>query len=1167
VNRNVQQQTPDSGQALPDAQARDRISTTPHLNVLVEAGAGSGKTHEMARRMAMGVATGAYAVEGMAAVTFTRKAAAELRGRFQMALEGLLDGRDGVPLDDERARARAGALGRLERFFAGTIHAFCAHLIRERPVEAGVAPGFRELDDLEDVLLRQQAWRDFVAQQTGAGHPIVLELREAGVRPADLDEAFGVVTLYEEVDFPVGDAPPPDPGPAWEALQRFWHDLSAKICRPRSRRDDLSHPDRGAHVPAAAAHRPPCGHAAGRAGGLLDTWKFEPRITQKCWDGNAAATRRLRDEIVALHQPLRDTVVQPFLQAWRQYLYRLVVTLLVDARGFAARERRRLNVLNYADLLQLAVRVLRMNPAVRRALQRKFRWLFVDEFQDTDPVQAEILFLLASDDDPQVRRRTETGSPTGARDPCGPARSSSSATRSSRSIASAAPTSTSITSSATASRPSNTTPRPAAGGRRPAHHQLPIRPRPVRLGQQRVRAAVPRRSPHTRRRRSRRSTPCRRAGSTSPAPAHAGSSRAVTPAGPVRRPTTRARRARNPNPEPRTPPGTRTHRRLEHRHVFTSPSPASSPLARSSCTKRPPLARYIRGEVEAGRRQYGDFLVLTRKKKSLAVHTAALEALEVPIEVSGAGAFRHSADVAQLALLLRALSDPQDAVALTGVLRGPLFGISDVDLFRWRQAGHWISIFAGRGRRGRGGQAKRASGAAAAWPERWPRCGSISGGSGCCPRLRARADSRSQRRLALAAATPGGSEAGDLLHAVDRVRQVVADGQTLADAAAALEDDLTASSEVESVPLEPGRTDVVRVMNLHKAKGLEAPVVFLADPCGGFSPRVDVRIVRDGPRANGYFQVAKASPTGGRGKVLAEPADWPTHEAEEQAYLQAEQVRLLYVAATRARDTLVVGRWAGTRGASSRAWSALEPFLGGASELPIPAEAGVPDAKPVDLSPAARRAAETSRAGAHTRALQASWSVAAVTADARQLVRLVTTPEPAADDSTRVVVPRTPSHRADAGMAWGTLVHGLLEHAMRHRGASAGDLRRLGLWLTVETPELRELLDEAIATVQAVANAGFWQEAQGTEHAVETPFAYADRERHVTTGVIDLLFRAQPGWQVIDYKTDVAIDPATAARYAAQLEAYRRALAACGLAAAGTRTVPVRLPEDGTPER
>ena len=73
-------------------------------------------------------------------------------------------------------------------------------------------------------------------------------------------------------------------------------------------------------------------------------------------------------------------------------------------------------------------------------------------------------------------------------------------------------------------------------------------------------------------------------------------------------------------------------------------------------------------------------------------------------------------------------------------------------------------------------------------------------------------------------------------------------------------------------------------------------------------------------------------------------------------------------------------------------------------------------------------------------------------------------------------------------MAWGTLIHGLLEHAMRHQGSSTEDLRRLGMWLTVEHPQLRPALDIALETVQRVSQAAFWKEAQAAERSVETPF-------------------------------------------------------------------------------
>src|SRR5689334_3961738 len=107
-----------------DAAARARIVTELDRNLIVEAGAGSGKTQKLAERMAAGVASGEYELERIAAVTFTRKAAAELRGRFQLALEAELAK---APAGDDARRARLrAALSNLERFFAGTIHAFCA---------------------------------------------------------------------------------------------------------------------------------------------------------------------------------------------------------------------------------------------------------------------------------------------------------------------------------------------------------------------------------------------------------------------------------------------------------------------------------------------------------------------------------------------------------------------------------------------------------------------------------------------------------------------------------------------------------------------------------------------------------------------------------------------------------------------------------------------------------------------------------------------------------------------------------------------------------------------------------------------------------------------------------------------------------------------------------
>ena len=80
------------------------------------------------------------------------------------ARDGCSAGRSWRRLRRRTSAARVhAALSNLERFFAGTIHSFCARLLRERPVESGVSPGFTELDEVQDLELRKRAWRDFIA--------------------------------------------------------------------------------------------------------------------------------------------------------------------------------------------------------------------------------------------------------------------------------------------------------------------------------------------------------------------------------------------------------------------------------------------------------------------------------------------------------------------------------------------------------------------------------------------------------------------------------------------------------------------------------------------------------------------------------------------------------------------------------------------------------------------------------------------------------------------------------------------------------------------------------------------------------------------------------------------------------------------------------------------
>jgi ATP-dependent helicase/nuclease subunit A len=1022
---------------LPDQAARDRVEAALDVNVLVEAGAGSGKTESLARRMAAGIAAGAYQVEGMAAVTFTRKAAAELRGRFQLELERRLREEADAA---RRARCEA-ALAGLERLFAGTIHAFCKRLLRERPVEAGVAPRFTELDDLEDDARRGAAWRAWCERERAAGSARFAALAEAGLEPADLEEAFAVVCRFPEVDFPASAAPMPDPAPARRALERFWPRLERLLPRPvpgdtRCEVQKRARELRG-RLRVADLSRP------FELAAVLARWDGPPRLVRKWWPDPAAVQRLVgafAEEIA------------PFLAAWRVHCYGVAVPFLAAARDFAAEARRRAVALNYEDLLQIAARLLRERADVRAALQARYRWLFVDEFQDTDPIQAEVIGLLAAAPAPGRADWLRVPLRPGALFVVGdPKQSIYRFRRADIETYARVRERIEATGGETLALTVSFRARPDLAAWANATFGTFFPPRATR-----EQPAFGRLD----------------AGREAGDPRQTGLRRLVVPA------------------------------EVKYGEVTARDAGA--------------VAAFVRAEVDAGRRRWGDFLVLACQKRPLAEYERALEALEVPVEVSGAAGFTASPAVRVLATLLRALGDPADEPALVGVLRGPLFGASDVELFRHVQAGLPLRLTLPVPDEAAGPVAE-----ALRRVHEWYRLTRKLPAPAAVERVL----EASGWLAAGAAGSPAAAEAGHLLHAVDRVRRIAEAGGTFADAAAALAEALE-SSEVESVPLESGRRDVVRLMNLHKAKGLEAPVVMLVDPVHGLREQVDVRIVREGGTPRGYLRITRGRGWGG--EVVAEPDGWADHEAAELAYVQAERARLLYVAGTRARDLLVVSQWAGTRGRGP--WDAFTRFLADAPELRVPDVAAPPAAR-VRVSAETRAAAAADRAACLAAARTPSWRVESVTGTSH---RAAPVGRPVQAGKVR---------EPDTGMAWGTLVHALLEAAGRGPRRDRAHLERLARWLTVDRAELRRVLPEALDTVERVLASDLWERARAADELdAEVPFAVrvpaAAGPPTVMHGVIDLAFRTPAGWSLIDYKTDQADLATLTALYGDQVRQY-----------------------------
>ena len=140
---------------FPDREARRAIRDDLEATLFVEAAAGTGKTTALVGRIASVLRSGRSTLERIAAVTFTEKAAGEMKLRLRAELERV---RAAAPEGGDEHRRLERALEQLELARIGTIHAFCADLLHERPIEAGVDPVFEVLAEEEAERLLDAAF-------------------------------------------------------------------------------------------------------------------------------------------------------------------------------------------------------------------------------------------------------------------------------------------------------------------------------------------------------------------------------------------------------------------------------------------------------------------------------------------------------------------------------------------------------------------------------------------------------------------------------------------------------------------------------------------------------------------------------------------------------------------------------------------------------------------------------------------------------------------------------------------------------------------------------------------------------------------------------------------------------------------------------------------------
>ena len=380
------------------------MSTAPVGSALdrswvVEASAGTGKTTALVDRMVEAIAAGTP-VETIAAVTFTHAAAGNMKLRVRQKLEK----RRASELDPA-IRERLGTAARcLDRAFIGTIHAFCAQLLRRRPVEAEVDPVFQELAQPDALRVFGRVFRRWIEQRLASPSPALARALARLAWKEDRDGAEPLDALRRA---------------AWDLAE--WRDFNT----PWEKRDF----DRDARLQTLVKKAEGTLELRNRGGrprdplydGLKPLADFVERA-QRARDAGRRDPDLVESEILRLPREMRwvrpgggkygDGISRESVMASWEELKAAIESFgeeadadlaahlrdeLWEVVGLYQQAKKRAGQLDFMDLL-LCARDLLQHDDARAELQQAYRRIFVDEFQDTDPLQAEILLLLAAAD-------------------------------------------------------------------------------------------------------------------------------------------------------------------------------------------------------------------------------------------------------------------------------------------------------------------------------------------------------------------------------------------------------------------------------------------------------------------------------------------------------------------------------------------------------------------------------------------------------------------------------------------------------------------------------------------------------------------------------------------------------------------------------------------------
>ncbi len=1077
-----------SDEKMTDRQVRHLATTDFATNLVVQAGAGTGKTSLLVERALNAIGSGVTDVEGLAAITFTEKAAGEMRERLALGLDRLRAlACDEIELDETEAADRAfryltgdggqvaldiaaRALSAMEELDGGTvvtIHGFCSELLRRFPIEAGVDPDFIVDSGEQTRSLLRSEWESFLTAELGAdgrrgelwrntlGDTSLGRLGETARALA----GFGIPEKLLDGDSGISTR---------ELFAETADDLDREIREMLERQRGMTDGTRAIFSYAASAL------AGLRDDGLegfrtaLDAnaellakitasrWS-KPKVTKKLENVTKTDFDRLLDEssrIVRGLNPVDDRRAGE------------IVTLLgAFIREFRERSLRR-GYVSFDGLLALPRDLLRDHRQVRRSLKRSYRLLLVDEFQDTDPLQYEIVLLLAERTDDEADDAYAARLAPGRLFVVGDPKQSIYRFR-----------------GADYSAYRRAIDRIVEDGGRKLELLANFRSVPGVLN------------------------PVNRlfsAGGCWSASAYQPEYVAIDPARP------------QDDPAPRM-------------ELWSVDLESGARAEERREAEGRVLAAAIRERVVTqGLCDYRNITILFRAFTNIAHYLRPLRERGVPFVVDGGRDFLQRPEVAQLIATLRTVSQPSDPAALLAFLRSPAGAASDTELAEYaRNRGSWD------------------------WrrpvdPRRFPL---IADGFERLQRISEEtvglpADAVIRRVIERTHLLPLGAAAFEGPQRVANLRKLAAAAGELArDGRLSLEDvvDAIADGQLEEIktdrPLADDAADAVRITSIHRMKGLENDWIILPDFArqkhspGSESVSIDAVVVPDGRTA----LALKVD------RIVNSAQVW--HDCENRAHADAEEIRVLYVAMTRAKESAVVLVGPSRNNAT---WvNALAPW--GYDPENVPADGAMLCNGEVlhrRVQAGEQREAAIVESSEDVREAVRRYGEAV---DRLQTAAVAPLSTPSGTDEgqpfSRESREASATSGRELGKGVGQVLHQLLEHwNLRDPGTLVSDLDSLVLSVARESGlDAKELKARALPILDGFLASDLVDRLRSVEIVGrEVPMLFRDPEGRVFNGSVDLLYRDGDGRLfVADYKTDRDDDEQRLVeRYGKQLGIY-----------------------------